>query len=96
MANYQTIRCIEKDDRQSPYERIQRVGGTNPDGGRWSQSQQQTIQDIDSGTWVYHSEGSDGVRALVVTAISRFGNKYIKTQADRDVPDNLLSLPKCP
>ncbi len=96
MASHQTIRCIVKDDRKNHYERIERVGGTNPDGSRWSQSQQKTIEDIDTGAWIYHSQGSDGVRALVVTAVSRFGNKYIKTEADGDVPDNLLSLPTCP
>ena len=96
MPKYQTIRCIVKEDRYNPYERIQYVGGTNDDGGRWKISQQQAIRDIDSGEWVYHSEGRDGKRALVVTAVSPHGNRYIKTEADRDVPDNLLSLPPCP
>ena len=31
-----------------------------------------------------------------VVAVSRFGNKYIKTEADGDQPNNLLSLPECP
>ena len=40
----QTIRCISKDDRKNPYERIINVGGLNPNGDRWKQSQQKTIR----------------------------------------------------
>ena len=29
------------------------------------------------------------------SAVSRFGNKYIKTEADGDQPDNLLALYEC-
>lgn len=32
----------------------------------------------------------------IIVAVSRFGNKYIKTEADGDQPNNLLSLPECP
>jgi len=28
--------------------------------------------------------------------MSRFGNKYLKTVADGEQPNNLLSLPECP
>ena len=31
----------------------------------------------------------------VVVAVSRFGNKYLKTVADGDQPNNLLSLYEC-
>jgi Protein of unknown function (DUF3892) len=81
MPNTQTIRCINKDDRRNPYERIINVGGTNSDGGRWKQSQQQTIREIDEGSWEYFvGEGRNQVK--VVTALSPYGNKYIKTEAD--------------
>ncbi len=33
--------------------------------------------------------------ANVVVAVSRFDHKYIKTEADGEQPDNLLSLPEC-
>ena len=95
MAKTQTIRCIKKDDRQNPYERITHVGGTNPNGKSWKQSQQQTIRDIDYGEWVFHvGEGANRVK--VVTALSPHRNKYIKTEADGQEPNNLLSLPECP
>lgn len=32
----------------------------------------------------------------VVTAVSASGNKYVKTVADGEQPDNLLALPECP
>jgi len=95
MALTQTIRCINKDDRKNPYERIINVGGTNPDGSRWKQSQQRTIQEIDGGSWEYHA-GEGRSRVKVVTAISPFGNKYVKTEADAIQPNNLLALPECP
>ena len=95
MPKTQTIRCINKIDRENPYERIQRVGGLNPDGRRWSQTQQQTVQDIDTGEWEYFV--GEGVhRVKVVTALSPFGNRYIKTAADGQEPNNLLKLPECP
>lgn len=91
----QTIRCINKDDRQNPYERIINVGGVNPNGTRWKQSQQQTIREIDNGEWEYFvGDGQNRVR--VVTAVSPYGNKYIKTEPDRQEPNNLLNLPECP
>jgi hypothetical protein len=31
----------------------------------------------------------------VVVSVSRLGHKYIKTEADGEQPDNLLSLPEC-
>ena len=95
MASWQTIRCINKDDRKNPYERIINVGGTNSDGSRWKQSQKQTIDEIDSGAWEYYvGEGLNRVK--VVTAISPYGHKYIKTISDGKEPNNLLSLPECP
>jgi hypothetical protein len=95
MAKHATIRCIIKDDRQNPYEAIQYVGGISADGTRWKQTQKQTVQEIDSGEWSFDSLGTDGVKAKVITATSRFGHRYIKTEPDKDVPDNLLSLPTC-
>jgi len=31
----------------------------------------------------------------VIVAISRFGNKYLNTEADGEQPNNLLSLYEC-
>lgn len=90
MAYTATIKCIKKSDRDNAWERITHVGG---DG--WSQTQEKTIQEIDEGSWEYYV-GVGGKRVKVVVAVSRFGNKYLKTESDGEAPNNLLSLPECP
>ena len=37
-----------------------------------------------------------GRTVSVIIATSAYGHKYLKTQADGEHPDNLLSLPECP
>ena len=94
MAKSARIRCINKTDRLNPHERIRNVCGVNPDGGRWKQSQQQTIQEIESGEWEFYV--SQAGRTVNVIVATHNGNKYIKTEADGIHPDNLLALPECP
>lgn len=95
MAKTQTIRCINKDDRDDPYSSITHVGGINSDGTRWKITQDRAIEDIESGEWEYFTEvNRRSVRVIV--AVSRHGNKYLKTEADGEDENNLLSLPECP
>ena len=37
-----------------------------------------------------------GRSVWVIVAKSAYGNKYLKTEADGEQPNNLLSLPECP
>ena len=90
---YDEIRCINKSDRPNPHERMS-VGGRNLDGTAWKLSQQEAVQgNLRRRVELLCQAG--GLILDVVVATSRFGNDYLKTQADGEVPDNLLRLPEC-
>lgn len=95
MTNSAEIRCINKSDRFDAHDRIRSVGGVNSDGSRWKLSQPDAISAIESQTWSFYVQNG-GLTVNVIVAISRFGNKYLKTQSDGEQPNNLLSLPECP
>lgn len=95
MAMQVQVKCITKSDRYNPHERILGIGGTNPDGGRWWLSQQDAVKGIEDGKWQFYvSVGGKTVRVIV--ARSAQGHKHLKTEADGEQPNNLLSLPECP
>jgi len=93
MAKNVEIRCIRKSNRMNPHERITHVGGyvTAP----WIITQEQAIAHIDAGEWNFYTQVA-GKSVWVIVAVSRFGNKYLKTESDGEQPNNLLSLPECP
>lgn len=91
------ITCINKSDRQNPHERITHIGGKTGgenNGGPWKITQEKAIEGIEAGTWTFYVTKNDS-RVNVVVATSRYGNKYLKTEADGEEPNNLLSLPEC-
>jgi len=95
MATEIEIKCINKSDRYNPHERILFIGGLNLNGSRWKLSQGQAISDIEVGKWLFYVMQS-GKKVNVIVATSAYGHKYLKTIADGEHPNNLLSLPECP
>lgn len=88
------IKCINKSDRTNPHERITHVGGyeTKP----WKITQEEAIAYIETREWRFWVKPPNADSVWVEVAVSRFGNKYLKTSADGEHPNNLLSLPECP
>ncbi|WP_406823957.1 DUF3892 domain-containing protein [Pedobacter sp. KACC 23697] len=93
MATSVQISCINKDDRYNAYERITHVGGIHSNQ-RWKLTLDDAIKSIENGTYSFYTSVNGHVRKVVVA--TRSGKKYLKTEADSDTPDNLLSLPECP
>jgi len=87
------IKCINKDDRLSPFERITQVGGYVDK--HWKISTESAIRYIEEEEWAFYVH-VERKPVRVIVAVSRFGNKYLKTEADGAEPNNLLSLPECP
>ncbi|HVN75211.1 MAG TPA: DUF3892 domain-containing protein [Thermoanaerobaculaceae bacterium] len=95
MADDIQVKCINKTDRQSAHERISHIGGVNPDKSRWRLTLDEAIKGIEDGKWrFYVSVGGHSV--WVVIAKTGQGHKYLKTEADEEEENNLLSLPECP
>jgi hypothetical protein len=96
MAQRVRIGCINKTDRHNPHERISHVGGVNPNGTRWRLTQSEAIAGIKADKWSFYVEQPAGHAVNVVVARSPQGYEYLKTEADGEQPNNLLSLPECP
>ena len=94
MAGPFQIKCINKDDRMNPYERITHIGGF--DTSVWKLTSDDVIRRIEISQESFYVSRPQGDTVWVVIAVSRSGNKYLKTEADGDEPNNLLSLPECP
>ena len=94
MASRHEIKCINKSDRPNPHERITHIGGVNADGTNWKLDQQEAVKAILADKWRFFVNRG-GQTVNVVVATSRYGNQYLKTEADGEHPNNLLSLYEC-
>ena len=84
------ITCV----RTSGESRISAVGGVRDDGAGWQLPLDAAIAAAEVGHEFY-VERPAGDRVDVEVATGRSGRQYLKTQADGDVPNNLLALPRC-
>lgn len=95
MPSRHQIDCVNKSDRTIPYERIRSVGGPNPNAQRWKLSQEEAIRGTEDWRWQFYVARPAGDVVDVIVSTSASGNKYLKTTADGDAPNNLLALPEC-
>ena len=89
------IKCINKRDRPNPHERITHVGGYG--NRQWKLTQEEAIGMIERQEWNFYVTLPGAHKSVwAEVGISRYGNKYLRTQGDNDERNNLLSLPECP
>lgn len=92
MATYR-VTCKEK---HSLYERVVSIGCVEVGTGVFKRfAEQEAINCIKQGTDSFYVEKPEGHRVWLVVA-EREGREYLKTEADGERPDNLLSQPECP
>jgi hypothetical protein len=90
------ISCVTRTSSNVQYEMISHVGGVNDNGTRWRLTLPQAIQAIDQGKYTFFVERPPGHRVSVFVQRTPWGHRYLKTQADGEIPNNLLSLPAFP
>lgn len=85
------VSCINKRNRQSPYERITHLGGITPFG--WKYTSGEVMQRKRNGDmFIVAYPGRPQVEVIIA---KRNDVPYLKTQTDYKEPNNLLSLPEC-
>lgn len=93
MADAQ-ITCIVKPNTQSSHEHITHVG--NP-AGKWMWTREQVIESIDAKTNTFYVlDPANGRRADVGVVREAGKHPYLRTHADQQWNNNLLSLNHCP
>jgi hypothetical protein len=93
MADVQ-VTCITKPHPQSPHEHITRIG--NPHAG-WTWTREQVVASIEAnGNTFYVLDPRTGKRADIGVVRAAGHAPYLRTHADGDWNDNLLSLNQCP
>jgi len=82
------ITCIVPDSSATPNRRIDAVGGP----GGWRKDEDQVIDEIEAGA-EYFVEVEEEKAKVVVESNGTL--KFLKTEADGFVPNNLMALPTC-
>lgn len=93
MADVQ-VTCITKPHPQSAHEHITHLG--NPRAG-WKWTREEVVRSIDAGTNTFFVlDPNNGKRSEVAVIRPTGRAAYVRTHADGDWNDNLLSLSQCP
>jgi hypothetical protein len=93
MADVQ-ITCINKPHPQSPYEHITHLGNSLVG---WTWTLAEVIASIDAKTNTFYViDPRNGKRSEVGVVRPAGGAPYVRTYADGDWNNNLLSLDQCP
>lgn len=83
------ITCITKHPNHADrHRRIQAVGGSG-----WKDSEETAIANVKRDASAY--EVSESGKTVKVIVKAHDGRDYLKTENDRFLPDNLLSLDEC-
>jgi hypothetical protein len=96
MARYLRIRSIVRTERTGAHERIEAICGRTPDGGHWTLTHEDAVSQVENGTSAFYIERTGCQRHEVIVAMDVHAHTYLKTEVDRDHPDQLLFLPSCP
>jgi len=95
MTTRHQIQYKHKVPALDPYHAIEAVGGKNFDGSTWRLPLADAVARVEDRTYEFFVS-VDGAAANVYVATSPAGNKYLRTDADGLLRDNLLSLPEFP
>lgn len=88
------ITCIKKTTGGGSHEHISHVGNT---AGNWMWTREKTIRSIESGTNTFFVMDSFGKRSEVGVVYPKDGRQpFLRTYANGEWNDNLLSLNVCP
>ena len=90
------VKCIRKPDPQSPHEHITHLGNptTNPP---WIWTREQVMTSIEERTNTFYVKDPYTGKRSDVGIVRPTGRlPYLRTHADGDWNDNLLSLDQCP
>ena len=88
------VDCVVRREHPSAHHRVQGIGGTSRDGQAWRLTEDAVIAAIDNERAAFYVEWPQGHRVDVVVA-QGLGKRYLKTEADGELPDRLLALPDC-
>ena len=88
-----TVSIVSRAYSRDPLERIESIGGVNPDHTPRRLSQSAAIASIEAGTDEFFFRTGDGVVKLVV--LMRGGEKYLQSEREKTHPDVLLNVAIC-